>query len=117
MGVTEDQANQAVNDCMQAFEPRDRPPPLIQPGGGGNPATCELYRAELDRMAPRDVTLGAYAFDREEVSTADYRACVAAGACTLDPLIDGDERYIRDNGPMVNVTWDEAQAFCHWRGG
>ena len=51
----------------------------------------------------------AYAIDRDEVSVADYRACVAAGACTLDPLIAGDERYIHDEWPMVNVTWQEAQ--------
>ena len=38
-------------------------------------------------------------------------------ACALDPLIAGDERYIRDDWPLVNVTWDEARTFCRWRGG
>ena len=47
-------------------------------------------------MAPREVYLDAFAIDRDEVSVAEYRACVAAGACKLDPLIAGDERYIRD---------------------
>ena len=32
-------------------------------------------------MRPRDVVLDAYAIDRDEVSVADYRACVADGAC------------------------------------
>ena len=51
----------------------------------------------------------AFAIDRDEVSVADYRQCVIAGACALDPLVSGDERYIRDEWPLVNVTWNEAE--------
>ena len=36
---------------------------------------------------------------------------------TLDPLVSGDERYIHDEWPMVNVTWNEAEEYCRWRGG
>jgi len=68
-------------------------------------------------MTPREVFVSAFAIDRDEVSVADYRACVAAGHCDLDPLVAGDERYIKDGWPMVNVTWFEAEDFCHWRGG
>ena len=46
---------------------------------------------------------------------AKVRACITAGMCNLDPLIAGDERYIRDDLPIVNVTWSEAQEFCRWR--
>jgi formylglycine-generating enzyme len=78
---------------------------------------CGEYYDTLAKMDLREVYLDAYMIDRNEVGVRDYRACVAAGGCTLDPLIAGDERYIRDDWPMVNVTWDEAQAFCRWRGG
>ncbi len=78
---------------------------------------CADLDAMLAAMAPRSVYLDAFAIDRDEVSVAEYRACVAAGACTLDALVAGDERYLRDSWPMVNVTWVESAAFCRWRGG
>ncbi|HTR56314.1 MAG TPA: SUMF1/EgtB/PvdO family nonheme iron enzyme [Kofleriaceae bacterium] len=78
---------------------------------------CEHYALELGDMALRDVSLSAFAIDRDEVTVTEYRACIAAGACPLDAMIDGDERYLRDDWPMVNVTWTEAQLYCHWRGG
>ncbi|HTL32906.1 MAG TPA: formylglycine-generating enzyme family protein, partial [Kofleriaceae bacterium] len=78
---------------------------------------CGIYRDELAQMAPRRVYLSAYAIDRNEVSVHDYRECITAGVCNLDPLIAGDERYIADNWPIVNVTWFEAEDYCRWRGG
>ena len=68
-------------------------------------------------MLAREVFLDAYAIDRDEVSVTDYRRCVDSGACALDALVAGDERYIHADWPMVNVTWEEAQTFCRWRGG
>jgi formylglycine-generating enzyme required for sulfatase activity len=76
---------------------------------------CEDYADTLAAMQPREVHLDAYAIDRLEITVADYRRCVAAGGCKLDPLVAGDERYIRDEWPMVNATWDEAQDYCRWR--
>ncbi|TMQ09704.1 MAG: formylglycine-generating enzyme family protein [Deltaproteobacteria bacterium] len=67
-------------------------------------------------MRQHNVYLDAFAIDRDEVSVADYRRCVAAGGCDLDPLISGDERYIHDDWPLVNVTWLEASDYCRWRG-
>jgi formylglycine-generating enzyme required for sulfatase activity len=76
-----------------------------------------MYELELDNMSQRQVFLAAFAIDRYEVTVADYRACITAGRCNLDPLIAGDERYIRDEWPIVNITWAEAQEYCRWRGG
>ena len=52
---------------------------------------------ELGRWRSTRSTSAAFAIDRDEVSVADYRACIAAGVCNLDPLIAGDERYIHDD--------------------
>ena len=41
---------------------------------------------------------------------------MAAGYCDVGPLVDGDQRYIRDQWPIVNVTWQEAAAYCRWTG-
>ncbi len=85
--------------------------------GGQRVSFCDDYLDDLSKMEPRDVYLDAFMIDRLEVAVADYRRCVAAGGCDLDPMIAGDERYIRDEWPMVNVTWHEAEMFCRWRGG
>jgi len=114
MGVEEDAALVAVQQCDLAF------PALA----GSHLVTnkpigfCNVdYESELEHMRTRSVYVDAFAIDRDEVSVASYRRCVTAGGCDLDPLISGDERYIRDDWPMVNVTWPEAQDFCRWRGG
>jgi len=109
MGVDPEAAFSAFSACKRAF------PSASLPNGQAN--FCDLYNEDLGFMEPRQVYLDAYAIDRLEVGVSDYRACVAAGACELDPLISGDERYIRDEWPMVNITWHEAQTYCRWRGG
>lgn len=113
MGVEEETALAAVEQCNTAF------PALTGTTGGPNPVSfdfCGDYRSTLAAMAPREVFVGAFSIDRDEVSVSEYRTCVAAGACDLDPLVAGDERYIKDGWPMVNVTWFEAQDYCRWRG-
>jgi formylglycine-generating enzyme len=112
MGVDEDTAGAAKAQCDVVFPAATGTTP-----GGMRVDFCGDYHDDLLQMAPRDVYLDAFAIDRLEVSVADYRACVAAGACKLDPLVAGDERYIRDEWPMVNATWDEARELCRWRGG
>ncbi len=116
MGVSEPQAEDAAAKCHDDFEPRGEAPRFIQTPSGVTRGFCERYSEELDKMKPRDVTLSAFAIDRDEVTVRDYRACVAAGGCAIDAFVDGDERYLRDDWPMVNVTWEESRAFCRWRG-
>lgn len=112
MGVDEDTARAAGEQCTNAF------PALTGTTGQGVPVDfCADYLAMLTAMGPRNVYVGAFAIDRDEVSVSEYRICVAAGACDLDPLVAGDERYIKDEWPMVNVTWFESSDFCRWRGG
>ncbi len=117
MGVDEDDATSALAQCQFAYFSPNQVPRPTSPLGGGYTDFCSEYFVEMSRMPPRTVYLDAFSIDRDEVSVEDYRACVARGGCALDALVSGDERYIMDDGPMVNVTWDEAQTFCRWRGG
>jgi formylglycine-generating enzyme required for sulfatase activity len=126
MGLDENDVGELEQDCRTSFELHQA---TQFPMPNGMPTTfCELYARELEQMVDkiqldddtvvdRKVYLSSFAIDRDEVTVARYRACIAAGACELDPLIAGDERYIRDAWPIVNVTWNEAQDFCRWRGG
>lgn len=111
--------------CETSFaqrEPREFP----LPGQNGTSSFCDLYQRQLEAMTdrttdaegherPRTVYLGAFTIDRNETTVAEYRSCVAASACSLDPLTAGDDRYIRDDWPIVNITWFEAQHYCRWR--
>lgn len=116
MGVSMDQASSALAQCQLAYFPPNAIPQR-QAANGALIDFCSEYLSDLTHMPPREVYLDAYSIDRDEVAVADYRRCVAAGGCTLDALVAGDERYIQSDWPMVNATWDEARAFCQWRGG
>ncbi|MCP4444775.1 MAG: formylglycine-generating enzyme family protein [Myxococcales bacterium] len=64
----------------------------------------------------RDVQVDAFAIDRHEVVVEDYRRCVRAGGCEIDPLLFGDQRYHKREWPVVNVLWHDAAAYCKWSG-
>ena len=78
-----------------------------------------LYLIPQTNAVPErdDVFLPAYDIDRFEVTVAQYRRCVAAGACDSGALLQGDQRHHRKpSNPIVNVTWREATDYCTWGG-
>jgi len=109
MGIDPDHLQEVDAACRANFPDE----PILQ----GVPNGCDDYGQTLAHMTARDVYLTAYSIDRDEVRVDEYRRCVEAGQCPLDPLVSGDVRYIRDTWPMVNITWDEAGLYCRWRGG
>ena len=60
--------------------------------------------------------LSAYEIDRDEVSVADYEACVSDGACAPRVVGAGGSLETADKAPANGVTWDQANAYCLWRG-
>jgi serine/threonine-protein kinase len=77
---------------------------------------------QSDEQPLHTVTLSAYSIDKYEVTNARYQACVDAGGC--EPLQRASS-YTRDvyfgnpefaDYPVLNVTWDQASAFCAWEG-
>ncbi|MBK9748880.1 MAG: SUMF1/EgtB/PvdO family nonheme iron enzyme [Chloroflexi bacterium] len=78
---------------------------------------------EDDERPQREVMLDAFCMDVYEVTNGSYRTCVEAGVCS--PPQRNSSRLVRqyysstdyDQFPIVNVTWDQAQTFCEYRGG
>jgi formylglycine-generating enzyme required for sulfatase activity len=70
-----------------------------------------------DESPAHEVNLPTYRIGREEVSNADFRRCVGAGACD-EPQ---DLRYYDGDGaadlPVVFVSWYQAGDYCRWIGG
>jgi formylglycine-generating enzyme required for sulfatase activity len=62
------------------------------------------------------VLLPAFAIDRVEVSNTAFRACVRAGACPPESLARVDARFDAPQQPAVGVTFDDAAAYCRFRG-
>jgi len=66
---------------------------------------------------PHMVTLSAYCMDLTEVTVAAYRGCTATGCST--PSTGGSFNWGvtgRDNHPINGVDWNQARAYCQWRG-
>jgi formylglycine-generating enzyme required for sulfatase activity len=99
-------ANTAFMDCAEC------PEMVVLPAGEftmGSPAS-ELYRgAETQHR----VTIPApFALSKYEVTFAQWDACVADGGC--GGHMPGDHGWGRANRPVVDVSWDDAQAYVAW---
>ena len=71
-----------------------------RPGGTDNPETL--------------VTLPDYWIYETEVNNQQYKWCVELGGCT-PPNLDDNPAYedlLRQNDPVVGVTWEQGQAYC-----
>lgn len=76
----------------------------------GSVFALQMARAELP----------GYWISRTQVTNAQYRKCVTAGACNypIGPELN-PYYYLPEyaNHPVVYVTWYQAQDFCLWAGG
>jgi len=62
-----------------------------------------------DERPPTEVTIAPFFLDRHEVTNAEYRACMEAGACPRHARYVG---FLRGEQPVVGVSWPGAVAYC-----
>ncbi len=75
-----------------------------------------------DEHPQHTVYLDAYWIDQTEVTNAMYEKCVTAGACAApsDNSSNTHGSYYGnsefDSYPVIRVSWNQANAYCHWAG-
>lgn len=67
-----------------------------------------------DEYPVHPVTVASFEMAKTLVTNKEYRACVAAGACTD---LRAGAGMTGDDQPAVDVTWDQAAAYSRWAGG
>jgi len=87
------------------------------PGGAFRLGASEGDRqAALDELPATQVQVAGFLIDRTEVTNAEYRRCVEAGACTPP----GHTEVFRDprlaSFPVLWVSWDQAWSYARWAG-
>jgi len=67
-----------------------------------------------DEKPVHTVTISDFYLSRYEVTVAQYRTFCQTKSRQMPPAPDWGWQ---DNHPIVNVSWDDAVAFCQWAGG
>ena len=73
--------------------------------------------ANIDEEPQHKLILNEFWILRTEVTIREYQQCVATKVC------EPPENYGRSNNsklltwPVVNITWDQANQYAHWKGG
>ncbi len=62
------------------------------------------------------VRISPFAIDTTEVTIAAYQACVAATKCTPAAIESFRHPEAHPQAAVRNVTWDQAVAYCRWKG-
>jgi eukaryotic-like serine/threonine-protein kinase len=132
----------ALAGCAGAPNKTPQPaPPASAPPRAAEPALPELILVpgatflmgdDQNPSRPKhEETVAPFELGRTEVTTAAYRRCVAAGACTAANTTDQDlgrictqflaaecnfSRSDREEHPINCVSLRQAQDFCQWRG-
>ncbi len=121
----------------QAVAPEPAPIPIcasnqrLVPGGIFSMGSAD---GEEDEAPEHEVTLSEFCLDTKEVTVAEYRSCVEAGACSAgfktaqragyglgywkqwDQFCHWSSGPEMDQHPMNCVDWKQATAYCTWKG-
>lgn len=86
---------------------------VVVPSGGFTMGSPSEETGRSSEEGPRHAValVNAFAVGRYEVTFAEYDACVADGGCSHRP---NDQGWGRGRRPVVDVSWNDAQAYVAW---
>jgi formylglycine-generating enzyme required for sulfatase activity len=82
---------------------------------GCSPRDTECY--PLEKPALEATVSKGFWIGRTEVTVDAYKRFAAAAGRQMPLAPSSNSGWTNGNMPIVNVTWDEAQAYCSWSGG
>ncbi|MFV2073360.1 MAG: formylglycine-generating enzyme family protein [Thermoanaerobaculales bacterium] len=88
----------------------------IPTGSFGLGASPGDHNAGLDELPTIEVQVRGFWIDRTEVTNAEYRRCVEAGACAPLQRTDLYDDPSRTAYPVLGVSWFQARSYVEWAG-
>ena len=106
-----------AQEVDQVFQDCDVCPRMVVvPGGRFIMGSPETEEGRGDDEGPRRVvSIESFAVGVYEITFEEWDACAWEGGC--GGAIPEDEGWGRANRPVVNVSWDDAQAYVTWLSG
>lgn len=105
------QAGQSFSDALNSGG--QGPEMVVIPAGPFRMGCVSGMDCLEDEMPVRDVTIPQpFAVSKYEVTFEDWDRCVAGGGC--GGYRAGDEGWGRGRRPVINVSWNDAQAYVAW---
>lgn len=89
-------------DCPEMVRVPSGSFPMGDASGDGNP----------DELPVHTVKVPALFIGKYEITFDEWDACVEAGECDAKYVLD--EGWGRGRRPLINVNWDEVQAYLNW---
>ena len=89
------------------------PEMIVVPSGRFAMGSPETEEGRFDDEGPRHaVSIESFAVGVHEVTFEEWDACAFAGGC--GGLLPEDEGWGRGRRPVINVSWEQAQAYVNW---
>jgi formylglycine-generating enzyme required for sulfatase activity len=100
-------ANPPAAPAAREFRDCEQCPSMVRlPGGQFEMGSL----ADASERPPHRVQLAGFALGKYEVTQGEWKACVAAGACSEKARVGA----ANDRLPMMDVSWDDATKYAQW---